>query len=1187
MRCPVCGSAVDRGARFCSSCGHELIHRVDERRLVTVLFADIVGFTGLSEGRDPEQVKNIVDRCFARLAADVTAFGGRVDKVVGDAIVALFGAPVAHDDDAERAVRAALAMQRTAGRFSREAGVELRLRIGINTGEVLVGALVAGDDYTAMGDVVNTASRLQTSAEPGTVLVGPTTHAATAEVIDYRSLGEVTVRGRSAPVAAWRAVEPVGLPGERRRARDLPLIGRDGELDLLTRAVDDAYRRERAHLVTLLGESGVGKSRLARELVERTRADHGARVLRGRCLPYGEANVWWPVASAVRSDIGLPDEVDPAEAASLVRRAVATALDTDPDEPEVRRTTRGLLHLLGLGDELAVHGPERATEEATRAVRVYLHALARHVPVLVWVTDLHWANDAVLRLLHETLDRLGRCRLVVLATARPDLARRWTPRPVRFDAVTATVEPLDRASVDRLARALVGDSVDPDLLDRIVERSGGNPLFVEELARVVTAGRPEGTVDDGDEVPATVRSAIAARLDLLDPEPLTLIGHAAVLGVEGPVGALELMAAELDPGLDVAAALAELDRADLVELVGRRWSFRSSLVRDVAYGRLTKTERAFLHAGIAEFLDARRAPGSVATIAHHLRRAADLAHQLEGIDGLPADLHDRAVVRTVEAARATSGAAAHVRALELYGAALDLIGPDDPRRPALLVERAEVASRALDPAQVRQDLSEARRLLARRPDTALEVRAALLESETAQWTGDFDAALARAEEALASAAELDDPVLVGDTMRRCGMVQIFLGRHDDAESSVRVALGSYLTAGHEPGAAWSRQSLAWISLVSGRLDEAEERLAEALSAFEALDDPVGVAWSRGLLAFVRISQGRFAEAEQLAGLSLVDARDRGDRWAQGMMLVALGVAALWTGRIEEAVRRGEEARAVFSPGTDTFGAAQAAVLHGRALVHAGRVQEGLRVLEEQVRELAADSPPGALARLAATVSAVMAGDVGQARRHLGALALDGDDFDPRETGSSERLVTAALVALQCGDLPTARMRLDGLAPGRDAPWAGVVRALVDVARGRDPRTRVDAALADPAATPVDRVVGSLARAAHAARVGDLDAVGVHLDEAVAAVPTGDRLLPLVVAVASRELSRHAGVDGRAAEAEARVRRLAHRTGVEPAGWVVLWRTLLAGDGGGGGPGPGQGSGDEALVTGGDLGADRQ
>src|SRR5947208_8767457 len=233
MRCLSCGTEVAEGARFCPSCGQPLRAGADERRIVTVLFADLVGVTTLSESRDPEQVKNLVDRCFERLVADVRAYGGRVDKIVGDAIVALFGAPVAHEDDAERAVRAALQMQRTLAGTTADLGAQVQLRIGVNTGEVLVGALRVGGDYTAMGDVVNVASRLQTLARPGQVVTGAATHAATRDVVRYDFIGEVQARGRGTPVAAWQAVEAVAPPGHRPRRASTPLIGRDEQLGVL------------------------------------------------------------------------------------------------------------------------------------------------------------------------------------------------------------------------------------------------------------------------------------------------------------------------------------------------------------------------------------------------------------------------------------------------------------------------------------------------------------------------------------------------------------------------------------------------------------------------------------------------------------------------------------------------------------------------------------------------------------------------------------------------------------------------------------------------------------------------------------------------------------------------------------------------------------------------------------------
>src|SRR5439155_15743739 len=297
--------------------------RPDARRAPTVLLADLVAFTTSSESADPEHVKNLVDRCFERLVADVTAFGGQVDKIVGDAIVAPFAAPVAHEDDAERAVRAALQMQRTLAALRQELRVSAEMRVGVNTGEVLVGAMRAAGEYTAMGDVVNTASRLQAAARPGQVIVGPLTYEATRRVVRYEPLGALVVKGREEPVEAWTAEEVIGLPGQRRKHGRAPLVGREPEMALLRRMFDTALNRQRAQLVLLFGEAGVGKSRLAIELASMAYQELGATVMKGPCLPYGEANVWWPCAEAVRHTCGVELDDSTTDARRKVESTVA------------------------------------------------------------------------------------------------------------------------------------------------------------------------------------------------------------------------------------------------------------------------------------------------------------------------------------------------------------------------------------------------------------------------------------------------------------------------------------------------------------------------------------------------------------------------------------------------------------------------------------------------------------------------------------------------------------------------------------------------------------------------------------------------------------------------------------------------------------------------------------------------
>ena len=1140
MQCTNCRSDVADEARFCPDCGHEMSVRHDERRVVTVLFADIVGFTGLSEALDPEQVKNLVDRCFALLADDVTAFGGRVDKVIGDAIVALFGAPIAHEDDAERAVRAALSMQETVLDFDGGTGVGIRVRIGINTGEVLVGAIAAGDDYTAMGDVVNTASRLQTAAEPGSVLVGATTHAATAEVIHYHSLGRLHARGREEPVTAYQALEPVGRPGERLTVPKAPLVGREPELAVLRSSIGAAFKRNRAQLIAIVGEAGIGKSRLSRTVAEMAKREHGALVLESRCLPYGEANVWWPIAEALRRVFGIDETTSPVEATDLVRDGVETAFAPDADPTNVSRTVEGLRHLLGYGTGLSRLDAERATEEGTRAVRAAIHALSLRRPVVLWLSDVHWADEAVLQLLDELLDRLARRAVVVLVTGRVDMFDRWMPKPDRFNSVMLRLTPLDEGAVAELARELLPDAA-IDVRRRLVEQSGGNPLFLEEMARMVGSSQ-EAEVGP---LPANMRSAIASRLDALEDSALHVVEDASVLGRRGEVVALQRMAELQRNQSDITAALDALERADLIEVAGTLWSFRSNVVRDVVYSRLTKTDRAWRHAGIALWIEANKHADGGDIVAYHYRCSAALARELGGVDGMPDDLIEKAIHWTLDAARATSGATAMERTEQLYGEALELMDDGDRRKAEVLLERAGIAMGRFHTDLARRDLATVEPLLAADDEPRLRVRERLLRSELAQWSGDQDEALALGQEALGIARSLDDPVLVADGLRQVGMVRLFLGEHDEAEASINLAHSAYAEADDTGGMAWARQNLAWISYVSGRMSEAETRLGQAIETFEALGDLSATAWSRGLLAYVRIHDGRFAEAEELAERTFIEARDIGDKWGQAMMHVALAAAALWTGRVDEAIGRSHKARSLFPEGSDPFGPAQALAIEARALIRSGRVTEGLCLLTDALDAVPEHSSfqifETSLAAAAATV-----GDTAIGRRPFHEVI----GLDPDKLGESDRAVAGALLHLQRGDLESAGALFDVMpaTAGEGSPWGWAALALVAAAVGKDPDRYVEIVESSPRATYCDRVLARCATACDAARGGDETGARVALDRAYEAVPPGgDRIHPAIVALAEAQCLAALDTDD-AAAAEARAVKTASALGLDSAGW---------------------------------------
>ncbi|MDH3707720.1 MAG: AAA family ATPase, partial [Acidimicrobiia bacterium] len=595
MACPSCGARYSEGDRFCSSCGASLAHRDDQRRVVTVLFGDLVGFTSLSESLDPELVKNLVDQAFERLAADIVRYGGRVDKVLGDGLLALFGAPVMHEDDAERAVRAALAMQASMAELRRDRGVDIHMRVGVNTGEVLVGEMNADGDYTAMGDVVNTADRLQKAAAPDTVLVGAVAHEATEPVIRYERHGQVDARGRDERVEAWQAIEPLGLPGQRDRA-ETPLIGRDLEMDLLGRTVDAAVKRRRANLVLILGDPGVGKTRVVDEVTDRARAAHGARIISGRCLPYGEANVWFPIADAMRDFLGISEDLT-ADQASARMRSMAAGSQEPIDSEQLERVIAGLLHLFGIGGPLAGTDPARAAEEAAWAVRTLMRFVAGQRPLVLRITDLHWADEVVLQSVDSLMRRMGRYPFVMLATARHSLAEQWRPRVGRANVTTLALEPLERSAAAELLDAMVPPELDADQRELLLDRAGGNPFFLEELASLVSV---DGS-NAADALPTNLRGLVGARLDGLSEAQRQVIEDAAVLGRRGSVDALERMV-EKTRGLDnIAKPLAALRQFDLLEVDDHHWQFRSDLVHDVVYGRITKRDRALRHHGVGTY----------------------------------------------------------------------------------------------------------------------------------------------------------------------------------------------------------------------------------------------------------------------------------------------------------------------------------------------------------------------------------------------------------------------------------------------------------------------------------------------------------------------------------------------------------------------------------------------------------
>jgi class 3 adenylate cyclase/tetratricopeptide (TPR) repeat protein len=1096
MTCGSCGATAPDEARFCPACGHALVVRPDERRIATVLFADLVGFTTFSESADPEHVKNLVDRCFERLVADVAAFGGQVDKIIGDAIVALFGAPVAHEDDAERAVRAALQMQRTLAALRQELRVGAEMRVGVNTGEVLVGALRAAGEYTAMGDVVNTASRLQAAARPGQVIVGPVTYAATRGVVRYEPLGALVVKGREEPVEAWTAEEVVALPGQRPKRGRASLIGREPEMALLRRMFDTALNRRRAQLVLLFGEAGVGKSRLAIELAAMAYEELGATVMKGPCLPYGEANVWWPCAEAVRHTCGVELDDSSADARRKVESTVARVTARDENDAHVERISDGLLYLLGRFGERVDVDPVRARDEALWAIQAYLEALARDRPLVLVLSDLHWGDDVVLELVDRLLAEMRALPFVLVATARPDLEERWTPAPGRHNVAVLHLDPLDTDATAALVQEHLGDQATPELVAELGDRSGGNPLFVEELAALIRDA--DGTIDvDGAralasaDLPVTLRGLVAARLDALAAVERAVLEDCAVVGSSGAIEAVVgLGTAQSVSGAE--RALATLADRDLVVLEDGEFNFKSELIREVAYGTLTKAERARRHAALGGLLTERRSGDDepVDPIAHHFGVAAELVRELGRVEGVPADLRSRAVVALEQAASRAEQVEAWPRAQLRYEQALAVLpddAPDDMRwRMRLALLQARVEQRDLTGA--RDEICDLLHAARGAGDRRAQARALTVLADCEQKEGNLIGSDATYEQAVAEWRDLGDDQGVANALRGRGMTLMFRGELDDAESAIGEALATFRDVSDRRGEAWALQNLAWIAFTRGRPEQAEERINQSAAAFAEIGDWGGLSWALGLLAWVRFNQGQLADAEQLASDVLKDGSEATNRWASGMMGVLLANVALWTGRPAAAIERAHHARRLFQELGDRWGEVMSIAPAARALGCLGRLDEA-EAIHTEVAGFSDELGDRGLVSIPAMIAGALASHVGDAERAELEYRTGIDAWiDDESITTHETRVGLSRAMLQSGNIAGALAQLDAPRGDSDAllvASAGA-EAMVLSAAGQPERAiaLTDSANAVSVGSYLDHLEAWMARALAAAQLGD-------------------------------------------------------------------------------------------------------
>ncbi|MEX0849983.1 MAG: AAA family ATPase [Gaiellaceae bacterium] len=634
---------------------------------MSVLFVDLVGFTSRAERLDPEDVRDFLTPYHERVKAEVERFGGSVEKFIGDAVMGVFGAPTAYGDDPERAVRAALSIRDWAG----EDG--LQLRIAVNTGEAIV-SLDARPGYgeaMIVGDVVNTAARLQTAAPVGGVLVGEETYASTRAPIEYRPAPPVAAKGKEMPVRAWLALRAVSPVGERPLTR-VPMVGRERELGVLTGIWERVADERRPHLVTAFGPAGIGKSRLALEFSQEV-ASRDGRVMRGRSTPYGASSPYSAFAQLVKQVGQVFDSDELPEAHAKLRTAVADL--AGPDEADEH--AGHLAILIGLGGE----GDVADRETLFFSARVLVESLASQGPTLLLFEDIHWADTSLLDLLEALAARVRDVPLLLLALARPELL---SERPGWGGGLPAyTALPLDRLSdtaSNDLAEQLLARSEAGDRATAVAETAEGNPLFIEELAASLAEG---GTAESGD-LPTSVRAIVAARLDALPPAERSVLVDASAVGRVFWRGALARMASRED----LSRLLGSLEERDLVrrEAVSRiqgdqQFAFKHALIHEVAYLRLPRAARRERHAAVAAYLE--ETTGAVGqsneALAHHWREAGE---------------HERAVDCLLVAADQAGRGWAKEHAVALYRAALELVPVDDEKRRRDIRRRLAVAMQA-------------------------------------------------------------------------------------------------------------------------------------------------------------------------------------------------------------------------------------------------------------------------------------------------------------------------------------------------------------------------------------------------------------------------------------------------------------------------------------------------------------
>jgi predicted ATPase/class 3 adenylate cyclase len=965
-----------------------------ERKLATVLFVDIVDSTQLVTGADPEVVRRRVAEFFDRVSHCVTVHGGIVEKFAGDAVLAAFGIPQAHEDDAERAARAALGMRQAIRELN------LEVRVGIEAGEVVVDQ---ADSTFATGEAVNLAARLQQAAMPGEILVGPTAHRLARGRLLVEDAGPLELKGMGAAMRAWRVLAAVD---EMHVHLSAPLVGRETELELLQHTYERTLRDGRAHVFTIYGEPGVGKSRLAREFVDSV---DGASVLKGRCLPYGESITYWPLAEMIKSAVGITDDEPLEEAFEKLRECCEDDAVAD---------------LIGLASGLleAVEG-ERSPQEISWAAREVMHTLGDVQPLILFFEDIHWAEEPMFDLIEHLADWV-RAPLLILCLARPDLLDvrpGWGGGRVRSTAIE--LEPLSEAESDELVAALVADLADPPPLPKgLLDRTEGNPLFVEETIRMLAEG------GDHNRVPDTLQALIAARIDHLAPDAKVLLQRAAVIGRVFWKSAIKHVA----PNLDVEVLLDDLLLREFVLREERSsisgetaFRFKHMLIREVAYAGLSKQARAQQHARFAEWLKERAGEELLEIRAHHLDHATQLLAELD--DAAPADL-------TSEAADALTGAGKRALNREQYKSARRQLVRAVELEPTL--QRRYYAARAVwrlgDLTAVSVEMEKVRAQAEAEGDSLMEALAlTALGDALLKQSGD----IARAQELIDRALELQenetDVDAHFDSLMVRGAIGVTRGSMAEAMPYVEQAFAVALAAGRKDLQTIASQALAQAHIVRLEFDKAERLIHKAVELADESGSPRARGQALLTLGLLHRMRKEFAAAEGAYELARELFAEIGHATLLSYSLSRMADVAFETGDLKRSEKYLRESIRLLAPLGQHRELAESQAELGRVLAEQGKTDEAERFVGEAQEYLPSAEPQlrlGIVLGLAAVRIAQERQDEAE-ELFLEALAISDEvDFTALEVEVLRRIIRFLEDAGQNGKASPYEERLAALVP---------------------------------------------------------------------------------------------------------------------------------------------------------------